>query len=386
MGSIQARGKQHKIRLAFTYQAVRRYENTKYFCETGKDNCKCRQCKSATALLQEIERKIDENTFVYKEYFPKSKYASSSGIADISGDIGFANYAYQWLSLKEKSIEYSSFKTYSRYTKRLSDYFKNKPLKEIKPSTVQSYIRDNDLAPKTISNIMGMLSSIFKSAVMDEIIEKNPCTYVSKPKVHSEEVDPFDRAEIDQIISWMQKHHPSMAAFFAIAFFTGMRTGELMGLQWGDFDFQRHKINVRRTITEARVKESTKTSDRRLIDIDPILDAYINSHKQFTFMKSDWLFTTYQNEPFKHIQNITKTYYEPCLKALGIKYRNIYQTRHTFACLSIDAGAELNWVKMMLGHRTLEMILKRYGNRVNRDKKERVSLFSKPTIKEEMFK
>ena len=373
MGSIRSRGKKNKIEINFFYRGVRHFEQSKYYCETGKQDCKCRSCRSAAALVAEIERKINDGIFRYADYFPKSKAIKTLPIADTSAEVGFTVYAYQWLSLKETTVEYSSFRTYTRYVNRLVAYFKNVPIKDIKPSTVQTYIRDSKVSPKTISNIVGMLSSIFKAALHDDIIDKNPCDSVSKPRIHTEEVDPFELDEIQAILTWMQKHYPAMTAFFAIAFYTGMRTGEIMALKWQDFDFNKYVIHVRRTITEAKIKESTKTSDSRIIDIDSVLDQYITAHKQYTFMKSDWLFITYQNQPFKQIQNIVKTYYDPCLKALGIKYRNIYQTRHTFACLFIDKGAELNWIKKMLGNRTLEMILKRYGNRVDRIKKERIS-------------
>jgi len=87
-------------------------------------------------------------------------------------------------------------------------------------------------------------------------------------------------------------------------------------------------------------------------------------HKQFTYLKSEWLFLTYEGNPFMKTDNIIKTYWRPCLKALDIKYRTLYQTRHTFACLMLDVGENINWIKKMLGHRTLDMIMRRYGNRV----------------------
>ena len=374
MGSIRRRGKKNKIELIFIYRNVRRFEPSQYYCEKNKPDCKCRSCKSASALVQEIERKISEGTFIYSQYFPKSSALKNMSLADVSEDIGFTTYAKQWYFLKEKALSYATQRTYWGFINRFADYFGNTPIKNIKASTVQGFIRDNDLKPKSISNMMGMLSSIFKQAVADDLITKNPVSYISKPKVQSKQIDPFDYDEMIKILKWVDAHHPEMTCFFAVAFFTGMRTGEIMALKWSDIDFNKHSITVQRTMSKGRLKESTKTSDSRTIDIIEDLDPYLARHKQYTFMKSDFMFLTYLNEPFCQIQNISKTYYEPCLKALQIKYRNIYQTRHSFACLMLDLKEDLNWLKNMLGHSTLEMILKTYGNRIIRKSTDRKRL------------
>ncbi|MGE4267129.1 MAG: tyrosine-type recombinase/integrase [Deferribacterales bacterium] len=376
MGGTQVRGKKNQIRVFFVYRGIRCFEPTKYMCETGNTGCNCQQCRLASAYVAEIDRKIKEGIFRYGDYFPKSKNLKKFSLSDTSKTVGFSVYAQQWLRLKEKSLAYSTLRTYTGFINIFCDYFKNIPISDIKASTVQGFIREYDIAPKTMSNMIGMLSSIFKTAVADDILDKNPCGYVSKPRVQSAEIDPFEQDEIELILDWMDKHHPHMTAFFAVAFFSGMRTGEIMAMKWNDIDFRRNKIHVRRTMTKGQIKESTKTKESRTIDIETSLDPYLSRHKQYSFMKSDWMFTSYLGEPFHQIQNVSKTYYEPCLKALGIKYRNIYQTRHTFACLFIEAGAQLNWIKNMLGHSTLQMLLKTYGNRINKDSAERVSILN----------
>jgi integrase len=376
MGSIQIRGKKNRIRAAFFYKGVRRFENTNYYCETGKNDCKCRPCRSAIALLGEIERKIGEGTFKYSEYFPDSKVLKDFRLAEASPNVGFSTYAWQWLDLKEPSLAFSTHKGYLSIIRKLSEYFGQTELAQIRYSHIQAYIKADGTKPKTISNTMNLLNQIFISAIHDEIVSKNPVEFISKPKIQSVQIDPFDKTEAAAIIDWIEKNHPRLACFFALGFYTGMRTGELLALKWSDVDFNSHTIKVQRTITKARVKESTKTAESRTIDIIPALDKYLKRQKQFTFLKSEWVTTTSFNKPFMKTENM-KVYYNPCLKALGLRFRNLYQMRHSFACMMIDAGEELNWIKNMLGHKTLEMIFKRYGNRINRnDGKRKGVIFS----------
>lgn|GEM_PF-2176563 len=369
MGTIQIRGKKHRIRVAFVYRSIRRFENTDYYCETGKNNCKCRQCRSALALLAEIERKIDEGIFKYGDFFPESKALKTLNdlkLADTSANVGFSTYANQWLDLIEDSIAYSTHKTYSSDVSKLCQYFGNVELKKIRPTHIQMFIKQCNLSPKSISNIIGVLHQILDNAYNDELLSKNPTKVIKKPRVETSEVDPFNINEAESIINWMQEHHPQMTIFFALGFYTGMRTGELLALKWSDIDFSKYTITVQRTITKNRIKESTKTEKSRTIDIIPALEAYLKNHKQYTFLKSDWVLTTLYNQPFMKTENINRLYFTPCLKALGFRYRTIYQMRHSFACMMIDAGENLNWIKSMLGHRTLSMIFKRYGNKINR--------------------
>ncbi|MCD8492031.1 MAG: site-specific integrase [Geovibrio sp.] len=382
MAYIRTRGKQKRIEIVFTYKGVRRYEKTEYLCVGKKKPCKCINCRQALSIAEEIEIKIFNRTFVYKEYFPNSKKLYDIDIAQTAPDIKFSSYAWQWLDLKERSVAYSTYKGYLSIIRKLVDYFGDTELINIKYSHIQAYIKKDTTKPKTISNTANVLQQIFESAIIDDIISKNPVEFIKKPRIQIAQVDPFDRSEAIQIINWMEEKHPHIAIFFALGFYTGMRTGELLALKWSDIDFQSHKIKVQRTITKSRIKESTKTSEYRIIDIIPALDPHLKRHKQYTFMKSEWVLNTSYGKPFMKTENM-KVYYNPCLKALGLRFRNVYQMRHSFACMMIEAGEDLNWIKNMLGHNTLEMLFKRYGNRINREESTRRGLIISDLITEQ---
>ncbi|ADD67402.1 integrase family protein [Denitrovibrio acetiphilus DSM 12809] len=367
MGSIRRRGKKARLEIIFMFQGIRRYEQSLYYCETGKDTCKCQDCRSASALLSEIERKIAEKTFKYETYFPDSKYVRENQQLHLNSDMFFDTYAELWLSSIESSVAYSTYKTYSTAVSKLSSYFSRFKLSEIKPSHIQQYISNSELSAKTIANYLGVFHSIFESAVRDDLLSKNPCKHVKKPRVQTEKVDPFSIEEVSMILDWMRQHHPHMTIIFALGFYTGMRVGEAIALKWSDIDFKHHKIIVQRTITKNRIKESTKTADYRVIDIIPMLDEYLHFQKQYTFMKSEWVTVTSYGEPFTKTQNITEDYFKPCLKALGLRYRILNQMRHSFACMMLDAREEINWIKNMLGHSSLQMLFRKYGNRINRN-------------------
>jgi integrase len=378
MGGIRKRGKKNRIQAIFNYLSIKRFENTPYYCDTGKSDCKCRNCKAARAFVSEIERKINEGSFRYQDYFPKSLTIKKLGIANVSSEVTFGTYAWQWYDLKEPNIAYSTSKAYRTAVKALCETFGNMPLNQIKPSHIQTYISKSELSPKTISNYVGVLYSVLQAGVADDILEKNSAEYVDKPEIGSEKIDPFEKGEVEQILKWTKKNYPHITVLYAIGFYTGMRIGEVLALKWSDIDFNKHTILVQRTMTANKLKDSTKTSAYRIIDIIPELDEYLEAHKKYTYMKSDWVILTQYGEPFTKTDNIIDNYYKPCLKALKMRFRILNQMRHSFACMMIDAGENLNWIKNMLGHSTLEMLFKKYGNRINRqDGTRKGVLFSK---------
>ena len=152
-----------------------------------------------------------------------------------------------------------------------------------------------------------------------------------------------------------------MTLFFATGFFMGLREGEIMGLKWGDFDFTNNMLRVQRTIIDGKIKESTKTAEYRDIPIPEILLGYIQNHKQYTMLKSEWVLITKHNTPFMRYQSVHE-YWKRCLLACKLRHRETYQMRHSFACNALASGFELSYVQMILGHSSLEMIFKVYGN------------------------
>ena len=123
-------------------------------------------------------------------------------------------------------------------------------LKDIKPAHIRGIIKhftDNGRSPKTIKNNVSMAHNIFLQAMQDGQPVKLPKQVKTPP-------DPFSVEEMLMIIEASKAQCPQLTAFFAIGFFTGIRTGEIMALTWEDIDLNRHKIMVSKTMTERQLK------------------------------------------------------------------------------------------------------------------------------------
>ena len=261
------------------------------------------------------------------------------------------------------------FYTYT-LNKHIIPIFGNRKIDSIKTSELILWQNEllKSLSNKTAINIRIIFHGIFEDALRDEIISKNPFSIIKTPKnISKKENIPFSKDEIFQIL----KASPlKIRAFFAIGFFTGMRTGEILGLKWSDIDLENRIIHVRRT-RDKGIETTPKTkSSIRDIEILDVLFPYIDEHIKLK-KDSDYVFLTRQNIPFTTTNKISCRYWKKILKSLNIAYRNLYQMRHTFASMMIANGEDILWVANMLGHKNSNITLSTYAKYIKNDKKIR---------------
>ncbi|MFC3179130.1 hypothetical protein ACFOEC_18455 [Undibacterium amnicola] len=95
--------------------------------------------------------------------------------------------------------------------------------------------------------------------------------------------------------------------------------------------------------------------------LDMARDALLNQ-KQYTYLKNKEVFqNTVTGERWTGDQSIRKTMFQPVLKRTKVRYRNPYQTRHTYASMMLSAGEHPMWVAKQMGHRDWTMIARIYG-------------------------
>ena len=85
----------------------------------------------------------------------------------------------------------------------------------------------------------------------------------------------------------------------------------------------------------------------------------LRKQRERTMGKTDYVFLNQKGRPLLP-NSINYHIWKPALKSAGLSPRSLYQTRHTFATLMLDAGELPGWVQKMMGHSSMKMILERY--------------------------
>jgi len=208
----------------------------------------------------------------------------------------------------------------------------------------------------------------------DELIVRNPLPLVKLPRADKVEIEPFSISEIFTILEHAKEQYRN---FYALGFFTGLRSGEMIGLKWEDIDFFRREISIKRAIKMGVVSTPKTQNSVRDIDMIDSLIPYLENQYKITGKYNSYVFLNDKQENFYDIKRIRDTHWKRVLKECNLKYRPIYHTRHTFATVMLENGEDILWISNMLGHTDSTMTLSRYAKYIKRDDKKRATFLEK---------
>jgi len=356
---------QSSIEIDFYYRGVRCREIIKL-----KPNPK--NLSYAAKRKAKIEVEIAHGTFDYAKEFPNSRRAKL--FAKKSGDvITVGEYLTQWLDSIKESVKASTFHDYTKIVNnRLIPAFGDKTLAELEIRHVKDWLKTCNGTLKTLNNLISPLRTVLKDAVYDGHIDKNilygwRINPRDAKKKSSHQVDPFTPEEQQRILNVLEGQSRNLVQF---AFWTGLRTSELVALNWDDVDFEAGYVHVNKALTQAAdAPEAPKTAagDRKVKLLEPALQA-LKAQQCYTRLKNREVFQNPRtNERWKGDQAIRRTLWIPALKKAGVKYRNPYQTRHTYASMMLSAGENIMWVSQQMGHKDSIITAKTYARFLERD-------------------
>lgn len=104
-----------------------------------------------------------------------------------------------------------------------------------------------------------------------QIIAVNPCSRVKPPKVHQKEISYLDDVQARELISLLDNTPIQYKTMIITLIYTGMRLGELLGLEWKDIDFDNKIITVRR--------ESQYVTGKEIITKEPKNKSSVRTNK-----------------------------------------------------------------------------------------------------------
>jgi integrase len=146
------------------------------------------------------------------------------------------------------------------------------------------------------------------------------------------------------------------------AVLTGMREGELLGLQWGDIDWLNSQIHVRRTYNHGRFYEPKTKTSRRKIDLAPEL---VRELKRWRVAcppgDLDLVFPTENGTP-EDATNMVRWRFLPALRRAKLPKIRFHNLRHTYASLLIAQGEYPKYIQSQLGHSSINVTMDIYGH------------------------
>ncbi|MGC7561262.1 Arm DNA-binding domain-containing protein [Pasteurella sp. PK-2025] len=350
------------INITFTYKGVRCREPLNIPVTQSNINY-------ASRLLGEIKNKIERDLFNYADYFPSSSKLRFFG--KVIEGVTIKSYLDEYIKTSElRKLSPSTIDGYKKVINSISHFHKI-AVSQLTPAMVKNWIKQQNTTTKTIRNKLSVLRSALDEAVTDGVISINPISLITIDRYREKgttdssspgyEVDPFTPEEISLILKNCQ--YQQWKNLFQFALRTGLRSSELCALRWIDIDFDKKSAHIQTAKVVGVIKGTKTKAGNRDIDLDSIAIVTLLNQKEFTYSYGDFVFYDPKaKRPWDGANAIRKKAWLPTLKKANIRYRNPYQTRHTFATMHISQGANLFWLSQQMGHKGPEMLFRKYGS------------------------
>jgi integrase len=365
-GSIYTRG--GKLWVNFRYLGERVREGS------GLNDTKANR-KLLRSQLDLIIAEIENGVFRFAERFPHSR--RKGHFTELEGEtlkvdpseVTFSEYLEKWWEDMRPGMSESQIRDYESILKAhlvprfgnrsFSDFWLMVRLKKFVAELKSCKNRyGKPLSGKRIQNIMIPLRVIVRDAVSEYGWHHlhDPFAGLKLPKVRKFRVQPFDGKQWTALLGFIpQWYH----LYFKFAVQTGLRPSEQVALKWDVIDDE--FIHIERSRVKNREKDDLKNEySRRMIKISPSLRAVIEAQRRQTEgFDSPYVFINTQGRPI--LQDKLREVWKRAMDKSGLKYRRMYETRHTFASWALAAGEIPEWVARTLGHADTSMIYKTYG-------------------------
>lgn len=249
-------------------------------------------------------------------------------------------------------------------------------LTEVTPAMISKLLVDFQragYAHATAVKLYNIMNGVFEMAFLDDSIPMNPMLKVKRPAPRKGEQpkEESDKAytvqELGYILSCAAQEPIQWHTYISLAADTGLRRGELCGLQWADIDFADGTVTVRRnlqyTVAAGVYETSPKNGRARVVDVGQEVLTLLKRlrEKQSQSCISKWCFAQEGTAEPMHPQSPTR-YFKKFGERYGVKDFHPHKLRHSSASIAITSGADVVSVSERLGHSDTAVTLRMYAH------------------------
>ena len=284
------------------------------------------------------------------------------------GRMTFGDLAARWLDTKDDVEE----RTFANIEGRIRNHYASLAdlkVADIRPSDIVAWRSQlkSRLSNDTVNSSLGTLRQIFRLAVMDGIIARNPAAEVEPLTGNSrKKIVPLTVEQVVLLADEITPRYRAVVLFDALGI--GLRAGELWALRLEHINFLGRKVNVVESLSELAdgrlVTKAPKTGKGRTIRIDQSTVEILARHIEQYPSPDGLVFTTPKGMQVRH-GNFKDDHFVPAVESLGSKLPaglRFHDLRHSHASLLVARGWRPEQIKDRLGHGSIRTTIDTYGH------------------------
>lgn len=272
----------------------------------------------------------------------------------------------------------------------LFPYLGDVRMDDLSPVVFQKYIIElsQKYKPSTVGTVVAILWKTCKAAFWMGEMRKDVTAGVVLPPVKERKINYLDGHGRKRLFEELN-HESKFYVPVMIAFFTGMRAGEICGLRWEDVDFSENVVHVRRSTKKYKDKagkwvievSATKTYKRRIVPLSGQLRETLLSWMQVHKFEFEG-YVIPDRDPLLFCTSFLKWSGRHGVKGVLGKPISMHGLRHTFATMCVQAKMDVKSLSSILGHASAAMTLDVYASADEEAKKANMLLFEQMVLRE----
>lgn len=280
-----------------------------------------------------------------------------------AGRITFEAYAEQWRAMQPHRPN-TAARTRSQLASHVYPVLGKRPLAQIRASELQAFVTGLPLSPGSVRPVWATVRAIFAAAVRDRRIPFDPCDRIKLPELPRRQIVPLTVEQLGQLAAAMPDRY---RALVTVGAGTGLRQGELFGLQVADVDFLRRTLTVERQVqpvTGGGVEPCPlkNRASYRTIPVGRVVVDTLAAHlAAYPATGTAYVFRDDQGRPL-HRNRFNRHVWAPARQAAGLPDVTCHDLRHFYASALIRAGLSVKVVSTRLGHANAAMTLNTYAH------------------------
>ena len=283
-------------------------------------------------------------------------------------------FAARWLDAKAATVRQATIRTYTQRVAIINRYLGTRILSRLDAPAVLAFHAAalKEYSSSETHHCHIVLSTMLNDAVRWNIIARNPAKDIKAPTAERRKRVVWSREQIVTFLTYIEDRPDE--AMWRLMMTTGLRVGELCGLQWADlFGAQ---LSIRRTLAVGRenkiiVNDPKSEAGRRVLRLSQRTLAALESERgrqrQYRsrvgdwWNPDDWMFPSSRSNQYTHPSTVCDRLRVICREA-GIPYIGPHGIRHSYGTDMMRAGVAPRVVQQRMGHSDVTVTLNLYSH------------------------